>query len=58
MKGGAFEWFLCALTVALIVLKLCGVTAMSWVWVFAPIWIPAAILLAFFVVTLIWSCIR
>jgi len=26
-------------------LKLCGVIAWSWVWVFAPIWIPIVIVL-------------
>lgn len=28
------------LTIAFVVLKLCGVIAWSWVWVFAPMWIP------------------
>lgn len=30
------------LTIAFIVLKLCGVIAWSWVWVLAPLWIPLA----------------
>lgn len=30
------------LTVVLIALKLCKVIALSWVWVFAPLWIPVA----------------
>lgn len=31
------------LTVALIVLKLCGVIDWSWLWVLSPLWIPIAI---------------
>lgn len=33
------------LTIAFIVLKLTGVISWSWLWVLAPIWIPAAIIL-------------
>lgn len=29
------------LTIAFIVLKLCKVISWSWIWVFAPLWIPA-----------------
>lgn len=29
-----------------LVLKLCGVIAWSWWWVFAPFWIPAAVVVA------------
>lgn len=32
-----------ALTVAFIVLKLCGVIDWSWLWVLSPLWIPIAI---------------
>lgn len=32
------------LTVALIVLKLCGVIDWSWLWVLSPLWIPIAII--------------
>jgi Flp pilus assembly protein TadB len=43
------------LTVAFIVLKLCNVIAWSWVWVLAPLWIPAAIALVIIVICLlIW----
>ena len=35
------------LTIAFIVLKLAGVIAWSWVWVLAPLWIGAAVALAF-----------
>ena len=31
------------LTVAFIVLKLCGVIKWSWIWVVSPIWISAAL---------------
>lgn len=34
-----------ALTIAFIVLKLCGVISWSWLWVLAPIWISVAITL-------------
>lgn len=33
------------LTIAFIILKLCGVIQWSWLWVFAPIWIPTALIL-------------
>lgn len=43
------------LTVTFIVLKLCNVIAWSWVWVLAPLWIPAAIALVIIVICLlIW----
>lgn len=43
------------LTIAFIVLKLCNVIAWSWVWVLAPLWIPAAIALVIIVIyLLIW----
>lgn len=38
------------LGVAFVVLKLCGVINWSWWWVLSPFWIPAAIVLAIFVV--------
>ena len=31
------------LTIVFIVLKLCGVINWSWLWVFAPLWISAAL---------------
>ncbi len=33
------------LTIAFIILKLCGVIQWSWLWVFAPIWIPTTLIL-------------
>lgn len=38
------------LAIVLIVLKLCGVINLSWLWVLAPIWIPLAILLIVFII--------
>ena len=40
-KGGI--GFLGALTLAFIVLKLCGVIAWPWMWVLSPIWITAGL---------------
>ena len=34
------------LTIAFIVLKLCGVIAWSWWWVLSPVWITAIIVIA------------
>ena len=43
------------LTLAFIVLKLCGVISWSWLWVLSPLWIGAAVvLLIAFVIWLIW----
>lgn len=38
------------LTVAFIVLKLCGVINWAWVWVLAPFWIPLAITIVMLVI--------
>ena len=37
-----------ALTAVFAVLKTTKVLSFSWVWVFSPIWIPVALLLAFY----------
>lgn len=34
------------LTIAFIILKLCGVINWAWYWVLAPIWIPLALTIA------------
>lgn len=39
------ELFGTLLTIAFIVLKLCGVIDWSWFWVLAPLWIPFAIVI-------------
>lgn len=38
------------LTVAFVVLKLCNVINWSWWWVFAPLWIPVAIVVGFLLI--------
>lgn len=38
------------LTIAFIVLKLCGVIAWSWWWVLSPVWITAIIVVVFVIV--------
>lgn len=38
------------LTIAFIVLKLLGIITWSWVWVFAPIWIDAILVIVLLVV--------
>jgi len=43
MIGGTS--FLGLLTLVFIILKLCSVITWSWLWVLAPIWIPAVLLL-------------
>lgn len=42
--------FCSILTIVFIVLKLCGVITWSWWWVLAPIWIPTAVVLTFFII--------
>lgn len=37
------------LTIVFIVLKLCGVINWSWIWVFSPMWISAALCVAIFI---------
>jgi hypothetical protein len=51
------NWFLPALTLLFIALKLTGYISWSWWWVLAPLWIPALLvftiaLIAAFVLTL------
>lgn len=41
------------LTIAFVVLKLCGVIAWPWVWVFAPLWISVALTLVVFIIAAI-----
>lgn len=38
------------LFVVFLVLKLCGVIDWPWIWVFAPLWIPFALVLVLFIV--------
>lgn len=39
-----------ALTIALIVLKLCGVITVSWIWVISPLWIAMILTVIFSVI--------
>lgn len=41
------------LTVAFVVLKLCGVISWSWLWVLSPLWISFALGLVVFIITII-----
>ena len=41
------------LTLLFIGLKLCGVIAWSWWWVLAPLWIPVALAVIIWVITLL-----
>lgn len=43
---GLWVNFLGILTLLLIALKLAGMTTLSWVWVFSPLWMPVALVLA------------
>ena len=43
------------LTLLFIGLKLCGVIAWSWLWVLAPLWIPAALAVVICVIVLLMS---
>lgn len=51
--GGGQIGFTGALTLAFIVLKLCGVINWSWVWVLSPMWISLVIALVVFAVLMI-----
>jgi Flp pilus assembly protein TadB len=42
-SGGGIG-FVGLLTIAFIVLRLCGVITWSWIWVLSPIWISAALI--------------
>lgn len=46
------------LGIAFIVLKLTGVIGWSWLWVLAPLWIPAVITLAIIVIVLVAILVR
>lgn len=48
--GGVSIGFWGLLALVFIVLKLIGVITWSWLWVLAPIWIPAVILILLIVV--------
>ena len=43
--GGRGIGFAGALTIAFIVLKLCGVIGWSWLWVLSPLWLSMALVI-------------
>ena len=45
------------LTIVFIVLKLCGVINWSWIWVFSPMWINAALCVAIILIIEIFNFI-
>lgn len=45
--------FCTLLTIAFIVLKLCGVITWSWIWVLSPLWIAFAIILVLAIIIVI-----
>ena len=55
LAGGA--GFTSLLAVAFIVLKLCGIINWSWLWVLAPIWITAALVIVILLVAIIIAAI-
>lgn len=50
--------FLGLLTIVFIVLKLTGHIGWSWVWVLAPIWIPAALVVVILFVALLVMVVK
>ena len=54
IPGGA----VCLLTIAFIVLKLCGVIHWSWLWVFSPLWLCMALLFVLLFVMFIVGAIK
>lgn len=49
----ATSLFTVLLTIAFIVLKLCGVISWQWLWVLAPLWIYVALIVAVLLFTII-----
>ena len=45
--------FAALLTIIFIVLKICGVITWKWVWIFAPLWISAILVLICIIVILV-----
>ena len=50
-------WFTGLLTIAFIVLKLCGVINWAWIWVFAPLWIPIVLVVGVYLIVVLFSLI-
>lgn len=43
---------------ALLILKLCGILTISWIWVFSPIWIPLVLTVVAFVILFIYNLLN
>lgn len=56
-KSGGIS-FCGLLTIAFIVLRLCGVISWSWLWVLSPLWIPTALVLLIVAIVLIVTAVR
>ena len=50
-------WFTGLLTIAFIVLKLCGVINWAWIWVLAPLWIPIVLVVGVYLIVVFFSLI-
>ena len=50
-------WFTGLLTIAFIVLKLCGVINWAWIWVFAPLWLPIVLVVGVYLIVVFFSLI-
>lgn len=57
-SAGGGIGFVGLLTIAFVVLKLCKVIDWSWWWVASPVWISAALVVAVFVVVVIWAVVQ
>lgn len=44
---------ICLAVIAIIVLKICGIITISWLWLLAPLWIPFGIGIAIAIVFII-----
>ena len=56
--GSAGIGFAGAMFLLFLGLKLCGVIAWSWWWVFAPLWVPVALTVAVLVALLVIALVR
>lgn len=52
-SGGGMS-FAGVLTIAFIILKLCGVIKWSWIWVLSPLWISLIILIIIIAIAMLW----
>ena len=58
-KEGSYFWGLLEilLTVVFVTLKLTHVIDWSWWWVFAPLWLPVAVVILMILIIVIFACI-